>query len=212
MKKFVKKSMLLVVPILCSLIVLTACKTQAGPSNYNVSGVIDDIPTITSVVGSRDFVGSSVTRYAKAEEGNLSVTCVYGGAEDPNADIRKYCDTLTTENGFTLYPSEDPTDTTTILTAPSTIAGQHIQITIVPSASGYSIVTEIMDDGDAASVLKPENTGMDNLLNSQTSETDSNLVSGTEDTQPTNTAVPDSSGDNPVSNSETEEPVLNSIA
>ena len=209
MKKFVKKSMLLVVPILCSLIVLTACKTQAGPSNYNVAGVVEDIPTITSVVGSRDFVGSSVTRYAKAEEGNLSVTCVYSGAEDPTADIQKYCNALIAENGFTLHQAEDPTDTQTILTAPSTIAGQHIQITIVPSSSGYSIVTEIMDDGDSASVLKPENTGVENLLDND--ETDTGLTSNAEDTQSSNTTVPDGSGD-AASTGETEEPVLNSIA
>lgn len=196
MKKFVKKSMLLVVPILCSLIVLTACKTQAGPSNYNVAGVTDDIPTITSVVGSRDFVGSSVTRYAKAEEGNLSVTCVYSGAEDPAADVQKYCDTLTAENGFTLHPAEDPTSKQTILTAPSTIAGQHIQITIMADNQGYTIVTEIMDDGDSASVLKPENTGSETLMtDSQTDETESAPVSGAEDTQSSNTAVPDGSDD-----------------
>ncbi len=202
MKKFVKKSMMLIVPILCSLIVLTACKTQAGPSNYNVAGVVEDIPTITSVVGGRGFVGSSVTRYAKAEEGNLSVTCVYNGAEDPAADIQKYCNTLVAENGFTLYPSADPTAAETILTAPSTIAGQHIQITIMPSGDGYTIVTEIMDDGDSASVLKPENTGTESLLNSQPDETESTPTSGTEDTQSANTAVPDGSDDTIVFDSD----------
>lgn len=168
MKKFVKKSLLLTVPILCSLIILTACKTQAGPSYYNVAGVTKDIPTITSVVGSRDFVGSSVTRYAKAEEGNLSVTCVYSGVENPADDIQKYCDLLIAENGFTQYPTTDPNDTTTVLTAPSTIEGQHIQITILADSTGYTIVTEIMEDDDAASVLKPENTGSGNLTSQQT--------------------------------------------
>lgn len=168
MKKLIKKSLLLTIPILCSLLILTACKTQAGPSYYNVAGVTKDIPTITSVVGSRDFVGSSVTRYAKAEEGNLSVTCVYNGVENPADDIQKYCDLLIAENDFTLYPTTDSNNTTTVLTAPSTIEGQHIQITILADSTGYTIVTEIMEDDDAASVLKPENTGSENLTSQQT--------------------------------------------
>lgn len=148
-----KKTTLLCLPLLCILL-LAACKSPTGPLNYNVAGTTSDIPTITSVVGERSFVGSSVTRYAKAEEGNLSVTCAYSGATDVSDDIQRYCDTLTTNNGFTLQIPFDGTKA--VLTAPSTITGQHIQVTItLTDSSSYTIMTEIMDDTDASSALLP---------------------------------------------------------
>lgn len=67
MKKLLKASLLLLLPIMC-LLAFVACKAPTGPVNYNVSGAANDIPTITSVVGERTFEGSSVTRHAKAEK------------------------------------------------------------------------------------------------------------------------------------------------
>lgn len=153
MTKILKKLTALLLPALC-LALLTACKSPTGPLNYNVAGTAADIPTITSVVGERSFVGSSVTRYAKAEEGNLSVTCAYSGSPDVSADIQQYCDALAA-NGFTLQIPFNGTKA--VLTAPSTITGQHIQMTVtMTDSSSYTVMTEIMDDTDDASALPPE--------------------------------------------------------
>lgn len=150
MTKFTKSTVLLFLPILCVLI-LTACRTQTGPVNYNVAGATEDIPTITSIVGDREVVGSSVTRYAKADAGNISVTCAYAGSSNPENDIYAYCEALTTAHNFTLKKAFD--GTSAVLTTTSSIAGQSIQMTITANDNnGYTIVTEIIDTNTDSSV------------------------------------------------------------
>jgi hypothetical protein len=144
MKSILQKALL---PLMAAATVVTAagCKEATGPQNYNVAGAASDIPTITSVVGDREFVGSSVTRYAKAEQGNLSVTCAYSGASDPEADINAYSDVLVQENDFTVETAWN--GRCTVLTAPSTIEGQHLQITVtMTDDDGYTVLTEIVED------------------------------------------------------------------
>lgn len=151
MVKILRKTTVLCLAALALVLLLAACSSPTGPKNYNVAGAAADIPTITSIVGDRNLVGSSVTRYAKAEEGNLSVTCAYSGAPDAADDIQRYCHTLTADGSFALkMPLGD--GTTAILEAASTIAGQHIQIiATMTDSSSYTITTEVVKDGDDSS-------------------------------------------------------------
>ncbi len=142
MPRILTKLTLFLLPALCC-VLLAACSSSTGPANYNVAGTLSDIPTITSVVGDRSFVGSSVTRYANAEEGNLSVVCAYSGSPNVEDDIQRYCDALVENNGFTLQTAYDGEHA--VLTAPSSIEGQGIQVTITADDGGYSITAEIME-------------------------------------------------------------------
>lgn len=151
MKKLLKASLLLLLPTMC-LLAFVACKAPTGPVNYNVSGAANDIPTITSVVGERTFEGSSVTRHAKAEKGNLSVTCVYSGASDPAEDVEAYCKMLVNENGFTQLSSFDSGSGAVLTTRPNN-DGQAVRMTITPTNNdGYTIVVESV--GTTESVLE----------------------------------------------------------
>ena len=150
MKKLLKASLLLLLPVLC-LLAFVACKAPTGPVNYNVSGAANDIPTITSVVGERTFEGSSVTRHAKAEKGNLSVTCAYSGATDPAKDVEAYCKVLVEEYGFTQLSDFD-SGVGAVLTAPSENDGQGIRMTITPTNNdGYTIVVESVGTTESVS-------------------------------------------------------------
>lgn len=151
MKKRLSVSLFLL--FILSVALLSACKTSAGPSNYNVAGVQTEIPSITTIVGERNFAGSSVTRYAKAEDGNLAVTCAYSGAERPEEDVSRYCAVLVSEKGFTLQ--SDYSTGQAVLTAPSDNEGERVQMTITPrNSDGYTITTELLEI-DAASESQP---------------------------------------------------------
>ena len=149
MGKILKKLTLLALPVLCVLAV-AACSTPSGPQNYNVAGVQADIPTITSIVGDRNFVGSSISRYANPEDGNVSVLCTYSGAGDAADDIERYCTELTQNNVFLLQKPYD--GESAVLVAASTIEGQSICMTITATDnSGYNIETKIVEESAAPS-------------------------------------------------------------
>ena len=151
MGKLLKKLTLLSLPVLCA-VAIAACSAPTGPQNYNVAGVRKDIPTITSIVGDRNLVGSAVSRYANPEDGNVSVECLYSGAGDVDDDIARYCTELTQNNVFLLQKAYD--GESAVLVATSTIEGQSICMTITSTdGSGYKIETTIVENSAAPSVL-----------------------------------------------------------
>lgn len=144
MRKLFRKIAFLILPVLCA-IALAACGAdRVTPVDYNVAGVSGEIPPITSVVGDRKVIGSSVARYAKAEAGNMSVSCTYSGAENPAEDFSRYAEVLKTEHNFLEAQSFD--GQTMILATKSSISGQEVRITLhMEGSDGYTVRVEALE-------------------------------------------------------------------
>ena len=124
----------------CLMLSIAACSVLSAPESYAV-GSEPPIPSITQVVGNREFQGSSTT--AQGGDGDLlSISCSYEKIPDVAKDISSYITTLTTTYGFTVSTPFDPGDVQkgAVLTKPASREGHTLTLTIeVPTADSYRI-------------------------------------------------------------------------
>lgn len=124
----------------CLMLSIAACSMSSSPETYSV-GQETPVPSITAVVGERDFQGSSMT--AQGGDGDLlSMSCSYENIPDTGKDITQYIQALTTEHGFTTstpFDAEHP-EKGAVLTKPAAQEGNTLTLTIeVPEANAYRI-------------------------------------------------------------------------
>ena len=144
--------------VLTVFLLLTACSSSlSAPYNYSVIGMNEPIPSITAVVGDRNFEGSSVTHSAKPEDGNLAMTCSYKNSPDLSRDIQTYIQTLVDSHGFATvvdFQPEMPTNGA-MLTRPSDTGDGTLMLTIqVKDEKSYSVHLESMTQDGAQSQLE----------------------------------------------------------
>lgn len=117
-----------------------ACNMLSAPETYSV-GSETPIPSITKVVGERDFQGSTTT----AQGGNgdmLSMSCSYENIPDLAKDLSTYIETLTSTYDFiqtTPFDAQAP-EKGAVLSKPASEEGQTLTLTItVPGPNAYRI-------------------------------------------------------------------------
>lgn len=130
----------------CLVLSVAACSGFSSPETYSV-GDENPVPSITAVVGEREFLGSSMT--ANGGSGALlSMACSYENIADISSDLSQYIQALTSEHGFTIstpFDAEHP-EQGAVLTKPAEQEGHTLTLTIeVPDASSYRI--ELKSEG-----------------------------------------------------------------
>lgn len=123
---------------------VTACRTFSPPDTYTV-GEETPVPSITAVVGGRDFAGSSTTTQGGSGGDPLSVACTYENISDVGGDLSQYISALTSAYGFHETSAFDPShpEKGAVLQKPAAAPGHTLTLTItVPQEGSYRISLE----------------------------------------------------------------------